>query len=185
MTKASGGCALQYGRCSQQFQLRSSHLLGWMIIISFHPPNDPRERYDDSLYRCNSETSVLWTPEPNGCLAQAHNEHFTHPHILRVEGGLKPPDLPPFLQRCSDPYNMQCSNKFLPPPSHARMFTTSPATLAELWAALTAKNAFVHNHNSYPSTSHLLPVSTQSKPNLHMTVLQLSGGSYQLASPRV
>lgn len=140
-------------------------------------------RCNDPLYRFNSEPSILWTPETKRRFAHKFTmNHFIQPHVLRVDGGLKPPHLPPFPQRDAQiPTIFNVPTSFLPP-SHARGCTANPA---HPWAAPPAKNAFVQSPNVYPSTSHLL-LSTQSKTNfLHMTVLQLSGGSYHLASPGV
>lgn len=132
-------------------------------------------RYNDPLYRYNSEPSILWTPETKRRFAHKFTmNHFIQPHVLRVDGGL--PSLKEMLRSLQ--YSMSRQASCLPPMLEGAQ-QTHPR------AAPPAKNAFVQSPNVYPSTSHLL-LSTQSKTNfLHMTVLQLSGGSYHLASPGV
>lgn len=69
-------------------------------------------RYNDPLYRYNSEPSILWTPETKRRFAHKFTRnHFIQPHVLRVDGGL--PSLKEMLRSLQ--YSMSRQASCLPP----------------------------------------------------------------------
>lgn len=69
-------------------------------------------RYNDPLYRYNSEPSILWTPETKRRFAHKFTmNHFIQPHVLRVDGGL--PSLKEMLRSLQ--YSMSPQASCLPP----------------------------------------------------------------------